>query len=307
MNQSAKNWQALVNAGELAAALGREDLVVLDARVLLTDRAAGEAMYRQSHIPGARYADLDRDLSDHGRTGGRHPWPDAADFTETLGRWGIRPDTQVVVYDAGDGALAASRAWFLLRALGHRDVAVLNGGWAGWTSLGLPVESGESPTVAPTRYDASFDEDRLLDADAVQAHLDAGGMLIDARAAERFRGAVEPLDKAAGHVPGAVNRPYADNLRDGHFKRADILAAEFSALLAGQAPDEVAVMCGSGVTACHHLLAMAHAGLHGAKLFTGSWSGWLEDPSRPVATGPAADADAGLDAGSGSGSGPGSV
>ena len=285
MNQSAKTWQALVNAGELASALGRDDLVVLDARVLLSDREAGEAMYRQSHIPGASYADLDRDLSDHRKTGGRHPWPDAADFTETLGRWGIRPDTQVVVYDAADGALAAARAWFLLRALGHRNVAVLNGGWAGWTSLGLPVES-EEPTVTPTRYDATFENDRLLDADAVQAHLDAGGMLIDARAAERFRGEVEPLDKVAGHVPGAVNRPYTDNLRDGHFKRSDILASEFSALLAGHAPDQVAVMCGSGVTACHHLLAMAHAGLNGAKLFTGSWSGWLEDGSRPVATDP---------------------
>ena len=281
MNESDKRWQSLVNAGELAAALGRDNLVVLDARVSLADRSMGEKVYRQGHMPGARFADLDRDLSDHGKTGGRHPWPDAADFTATLGRWGIRPDNQVVVYDGGDGALAAARAWFLLRALGHCDVAVLNGGWAGWSASQLPVET-EVPAVEPTRYAGSFEQDRLLDAEAVQAHLDAGGLLIDARAAERFRGEVEPLDRVAGHVPGAVNRPYAENLRDGYFKRPDVLAGEFSALLQGRPSDEVAVMCGSGVTACHHLLAMAHAGLHGAKLFTGSWSGWLEDPSRPV-------------------------
>lgn len=282
MTETEKTWQSLINAGELAAALGREDLIVLDARVSLTDRSLGEADYRQSHIPGARFADLDRDLSDHRKTGGRHSWPDAADFTATLGRWGVRPDRQVVVYDGGDGALAAARAWFLLRALGHRDVAVLNGGWAAWTALGLPVES-ELPTIEATQYPATFDANSLLGAEQVQAHLAAGGLLIDARAPERFRGEVEPLDKVAGHVPGAVNRPYAENLRDGHFKRSDVLAREFSAVLQGHPPEDVVVMCGSGVTACHHLLAMAHAGLHGARLFTGSWSGWLEDPSRPVA------------------------
>lgn len=282
MNESDKTWQTLVNPGELAAVLGRAGLVVLDARVSLADRSLGEADYLQAHIPGARFADLDRDLSDHRKSGGRHPWPEAGDFTATLGRWGIRRDSQVVVYDGGDGALAAARAWFLLRALGHRDVAVLNGGWAGWTALGLPVES-EVAAIEPTRYHATFDNDRLLDAGQVQAHLAAGGLLIDARAAERFRGEVEPLDKVAGHVPGAVNRPYGENLRDDHFKRPDVLLREFSELLQGHPPEDVAVMCGSGVTACHHLLAMAHAGLHGAKLFTGSWSGWLEDPSRPVA------------------------
>lgn len=281
MSEPINTWQTLVNPGELAAAFGRADLVVLDARVSLADRSLGEANYRQSHIPGARFADLDRDLSDHRKRGGRHPWPDAADFTDTLGCWGIRPHSQVVVYDGGDGALAAARAWFLLRALGHRDVAVLNGGWAGWTALDLPVES-EVPVVEPTRYPADFDNDRLLDAGQVQAHLAAGGLLVDARAPERFRGEVEPLDKIAGHVPGAINRPYGENLRDGHFKRPDVLLREFSALLQGRPPEDVVVMCGSGVTACHHLLAMAHAGLHGAKLFTGSWSGWLEDASRPV-------------------------
>ena len=283
MSERDKRWQSLVEPEELATALDRGDLVVLDARVSLADRSLGEAAYRQGHLPRARHADLDRDLSDHGRSGGRHPWPGAEGLTATLGRWGIRPDQQVVVYDAGDGALAAARAWFLLRALGHRDVAVLNGGWARWNALQLPVDTA-LPSIQSTTYPGTFDADRLLDAPQVQAHLDAGGLLIDARAAERFRGEVEPLDRVAGHVPGAINRPYAENLSDGAFKPADLLAAEFGALLQGRAPDEVVVMCGSGVTACHHLLAMSHAGLHGAKLFTGSWSGWLEDPSRPVAT-----------------------
>ena len=281
MSERDKRWQGLVEPEELATALDRGDLVVLDARVSLADRSLGEAAYRQGHLPRARHADLDRDLSDHGRSGGRHPWPGAEGLTATLGRWGIRPDQQVVVYDAGDGALAAARAWFLLRALGHRDVAVLNGGWARWNALQLPVDTA-LPSIQSTTYPGTFDADRLLDAPQVQAHLDAGGLLIDARAAERFRGEVEPLDRVAGHVPGAINRPYAENLSDGAFKPADLLAAEFGALLQRRAPDEVVVMCGSGVTACHHLLAMSHAGLHGAKLFTGSWSGWLEDPSRPV-------------------------
>ena len=283
MNDStAPRWQGLVNVEQLASALGRDDLVVLDGRVSLADRSAGEAWYRDGHIPGARFADLDRDLSDHDRKGGRHPWPGAEDFTARLGRWGITPSHQVVVYDAGDGALAAARAWFLLRALGHRDVAVLDGGWKAWTAQGGPVDTG-MPAVAPADYTARFDRLRLLDAEGVQQHLSDGGMLIDARASERFRGEVEPLDRVAGHVPGAVNRPYAENLEDGRFKPAGVLAREFGELLDGRPANEVAVMCGSGVTACHHLLAMEHAGLPGAKLYTGSWSGWLEDPNRPVA------------------------
>lgn len=280
-------WDSLVSAEALAAVLGREDLIVLDARSSLADQPGCEAAYRRAHVPGARFADLDRDLSDHRRRGGRHPWPDAADFTATLSRWGITPGHQVVIYDAADGALSAARAWFLLRALGHRRVAVLDGGWARWTALGMAQES-HVPTPAAASYAGVFDATRLVDADQLQAHLAAGGMLVDARAAERFRGDVEPIDPVAGHVPGAQSRPYSENLRDGRFKPADELADEFHALLDGHEPRDVAVMCGSGVTACHHLLAMAHAGLEGAKLFTGSWSGWIEDSARPVERGPAA-------------------
>lgn len=285
MVNSTMNWQTLVSAETLADALGRDGLVVLDARVSLVDRAAGEAAYRAAHIPGARHADLDRDLSDHGKQGaGRHPWPDAGSFTAVLGRWGITPEHQVVAYDAGDGALAAARVWFLLRTLGHARVAVLDGGWARWTALGLPVDDA-LPRPQATQYRGEFDNRRLMNSDAVQTHLQAGGVLLDARARERFRGDVEPIDRVAGHVPGARNRPYADNLRDGQFKPAQELTDEFAQLLGTHGPEEVVAMCGSGVTACHHLLAMEHAGLHGAKLYTGSWSGWISDPSRGIARG----------------------
>lgn len=285
MVNPAVNWQTLVQAETLAEALGRPDLVVLDARVSLADRTAGEAAYRAAHVPGAHHADLDRDLSDHARQGaGRHPWPEAGDFTAALGRWGVTPEHQVVVYDAGDGALAAARAWFLLRALGHVRVAVLDGGWTRWTALGLPIDDA-LPRPQASRYEGTFDSRHLMDSDGVQAHLATGGVLLDARARERFRGDVEPIDSVAGHVPGAVNRPYVDNLRDGRFKSAQELADEFAQLLGAHGPEDVVAMCGSGVTACHHLLAMAHAGLHGAKLYAGSWSGWISDPKREIAVG----------------------
>ena len=279
-------WTTLVQAETLASALGDADLVILDCRFSLSDPDAGERAWRASHIPGARYAHVDRDLSDHDKRGqGRHPWPEADAFTTRLAAWGITPSHRVVAYDDGDGAFAA-RLWWLLRTLGHRDVAVLDGGWTRWTALGLPVDD-RVPAAKPAAYAATFDTQRLLDADAVQRHLAAGGLLVDARAAERFRGEVEPIDPVAGHVPGAVNRPYASNLADGRFKPAARLHAEFDALLDGRAADEMVTMCGSGITACHHLLAMAHAGSPGAKLFTGSWSGWIGDRSRPVATGAA--------------------
>lgn len=277
-------WTTLVQAEDLAARLG--DAVVADCRVSLADRSAGPRLYAESHIPGAIRVELESDLSDHRKPGqGRHPWPDAADFVARLGAWGISRDTQVVAYDDGDGAFAA-RLWFMLRALGHERVAVLDGGWARWTQLGLPVDA-RVPAPAPVHYATDgFDAARLLDAATVQARLDQGDLLLDARAAARFRGEIEPLDRVAGHVPGARNRPYSDNLADGRFKSPDALRREFSAILDGRDPARLVAMCGSGVTACHHLLALEHAGLRGAALFTGSWSGWIADPARPVATGP---------------------
>ncbi len=279
------SWSTLVQAEALAGALGREDLAVVDCRHSLADPDAGAAAFATGHVPGAVHAHMDRDLSGTaapGTGGGRHPWPRVQDFCARLGTWGITPHHQVVACDGGDGAFAA-RLWFLLRALGHARVAVLDGGWARWQSLGLPVEVTVA-TPAPARYSGSFDESRLLDAGGVQAHLESGGLLLDARGGARFRGESEPIDPVAGHVPGAVNRPYVDNLDgEGRLLPAEALRDGFQRLMAGRETGQVAVMCGSGVTACHHLLAMAHAGLPGAKLYTGSWSGWIEDPVRPVA------------------------
>lgn len=278
-------WYTLVQPEALAAELGTVEVVVLDCRFSLADPEAGARAYRQAHVPGARHAHLDHDLSGPaGRGRGRHPWPDADAFIRRLSAWGISPRSRVVAYDAGDGAFAA-RLWCLLRMLGHGTVAVLDGGWARWTALGLPVEQA-LPDPAPASYPRRpFDASRLLDAEATVRHLSHGGVLVDARAPERFRGEVEPIDAVAGHVPGAVNRPYAANLEDGRFKSPERLRAEFEALLRGRGAETLVAMCGSGVTACHHLLAMEHAGLSGAGLFTGSWSGWIDDPARPVATG----------------------
>lgn len=277
------DWSTLVDAEALAARLGATDLRVFDCRFALNDPAAGEAAWREAHLPGAQYAHLDRDLSGPHRHGaGRHPWPAAEAFGAWLGRCGVAPETQVVAYDGGDGAYAA-RLWFLLRAFGHRPVAVLDGGWARWTALGLPTDAAV-PAIPAAAHPGEFDRSLLFDAGEIAARLEAGDVLVDARGGERYRGEVEPIDRVAGHVPGAINRPYAMNLDAGRFKPAARLAEEFAALLAGHAPRQVIAMCGSGVTACHHLLAMTHAGLPGARLFTGSWSGWIEDPARPVAT-----------------------
>ena len=282
-----RGWTTLVQPGELADALGDPMLVVLDVRFSLADPDAGEAAWRDAHVPGARYVHLDRDLSGpHAPGAGRHPWPEEAAFGRTLARLGITPAHQVVAYDAADAAFAA-RAWCLLRLAGHPDVAVLDGGFNAWRSRGLPLAT-DLPAAAPAAdaYPVRFDRARLFDAARVQQHMAQGGLLLDARAGERYRGEVEPIDARAGHVPGAASRPYTANLADGRFKPCEALADEFEALLpAGGGPGVVA-MCGSGVTACHHLLAMAHAGLDAAGLYTGSWSGWIEDPARPVASGP---------------------
>jgi thiosulfate/3-mercaptopyruvate sulfurtransferase len=283
-------WTTLVSADALAAALGDPALRLLDARAVLNDPPAGRAAYAASHLPGAMHADLDRDLSDHAVHGqGRHPLPDAAAFARRVGEWGIGPAHQVVVYDAGDGSMAAARAWWLLKLLGHERVAVLDGGLAAWRAAGLQ----ETPEVAcpvsqPAYPSTAFDRSCIADAAEVAARLgEAPGWLLDARGAERYRGEVEPIDPVAGHVPGALNRPFAQNLRDGRFRTAEELHRELQPLLHGRAPSEAVLMCGSGVTACHLLLAMEYAGLHGAKVYAGSWSGWIADPSRPVATGAA--------------------
>lgn len=270
-----------------AAASAAPTLRVVDARFSLADPQSGAALYAQGHLPGALYADLNRDLSDPGRTGhGRHPLPDSDAFAARLGAWGIGPETEVVVYDAGDGSMAAARLWWLLRLIGHAQVRVLDGGFAAWQAAGLPVTAA-LPQVTPLPpYPGQFDRRQIASVEEVQARLKhAPGWLIDARAGERFRGEVEPLDPVAGHVPGAVNRPFALNVHEGRLRPAEDLRAALQPLIGTHAPDEVVLMCGSGVTACHLLLAMDAAGLEGARIYADSWSGWVSDPSRPVATG----------------------
>jgi len=254
---------------------------------------------RQTRTPRARptyrdtclvriNADLDHDLADLSRPAqGRHPLPHSAAFATRLGECGIDPHRQVVVYDAGDGSMAAARAWWMLRLMGHRRVAVLDGGLAAWRLAGF----AESTQLPPVRhgyiYPGTFNTAAVVDAEQIVVRLrQAPGWLLDARAGERFRGEVEPIDPVAGHVPGAISRPLGLSLRDGRFKPAAELRAELSRLLGTYQPEQVVVMCGSGVTACHVLLALEVAGLSGARVYAGSWSGWLQDPDRPVATGP---------------------
>ena len=280
-------WTTLVQADALGATLDSPALRIVDARFALMDPAAGRMAYAESHLPGAVHADLNEDLSDLSRSGlGRHPLPDDDAFARRLGEWGIGPEHQVVVYDAGDGSMAAARFWWMLKLLGHRRVAVLDGGLAAWRGQGLPETADLSTPPPLAAYPARFDTRRIADAEEVQQRLDEdSGWLFDARAPERFRGEVEPIDPVAGHVPGALNRPFGANLRDGKFKPAAELHAELAPMLAGRRPDDLVLMCGSGVTACHLLLAFEHAGLPGARVYAGSWSGWITDPARPVERG----------------------
>jgi thiosulfate/3-mercaptopyruvate sulfurtransferase len=269
------------------SAMAPGEVLIVDCNFDLADPGKGEREFRLGHIPGAVYANLDHDLSDLSRQHeglGRHPLPLASAFSTVLSRWGWRAGMPVVSYDAGSGALTAARLWWLLRLAGVRDVAVLDGGFAAWKKAGLPVEEGEPAARAATEVALRYDETQMLTDHAALG--DGAQQLLDARAAPRYRGDVEPLDRVGGHVPGALNRPFSDNLADdGRFKPAAQLRTEFSAVLGATEPADVVHMCGSGVTACHNLLAMEHAGLHGSRLYAPSWSGWISDPSRPVAKG----------------------
>ena len=282
------SWQTLIDAASLDATLSDPLVAVIDCRFDLADPAAGERAWFEGHIPGAHYAHLDRDLSDLHRPGrGRHPLPDADAFCAALERWDITPEHQVVAYDASGGTIAA-RLWWMLRLFGHRRVAVLDGGLAAWTAHGGALERG-ARKPGRGRYRARFDSRSIVTTAVVAARLASGnGVLLDARVPERFRGEVEPLDPRAGHIPGAVNSPFQNNLGlDGRFLPAEQLEVRYRALIRGQVPGDVVHMCGSGVTACHNLLAMEHAGLPGSRVYAGSWSEWVSVPSRPIATGPA--------------------
>jgi thiosulfate/3-mercaptopyruvate sulfurtransferase len=274
----------LMSVSQLAGRLNDADVRVFDVRHDLGDFAAGRRQFQESHIAGAHFLDNEQELAGtHTGRNGRHPLPDRAALAQLLAAHGVGPRTLVVGYDAS-GAQYAAHLWWLLRWIGHDQVAVLDGGWQAWTAAGLPVESG-SGAVASVGGSASPRPSLVesVDADAVLANLrDKSFTVVDARAAARYRGEVEPIDPEAGRIPGALNRPYTDNLAaDGRFKSPAQLREEFQAVLGDRAPASIVHQCGSGITASANLFAMEVAGLAGSRLYPGSWSEWISDPSRP--------------------------
>lgn len=260
---------------------------IVDCRFDLQHEDWGRDQYLKAHVPSAVYAHLTTDLSGE-KTGvnGRHPLPAIDQLAKALSDWGIDQKTQVVAYDQDIG-MYASRLWWMLRYLGHDAVAVLDGGWARWSAENRATRAGDE-TRSPATFVPSPRPAMLANVRDVEAEMARGGaLLVDARAPERFEGRTEPLDRVAGHIPGAVNRFFKDNVgADATMRAADALRGEYGAVLHGRSPGEMVMYCGSGVTACHNLLAMEHAGLPGARLFVGSWSEWSADPSRAVETGP---------------------
>jgi thiosulfate/3-mercaptopyruvate sulfurtransferase len=279
-------FKTLIGVDSLRELLGKPRLAVIDCRFDLMNPNAGRQAYLTAHIPGARYADLNRDLSAPiGPGTGRHPLPAPDTFATRLGTLGIGNDSQVVVYDDANGSMAA-RLWWMLRWLGAEAVAVLDGGFKAWTSSGGPLESGESKP-GPEHFAAQIDFHAALSAAELELALsDPKLKLVDARAAERFAGHVEPIDSVAGHIPGAINHPFTSNLDpENRFLPAAELKRRWMERLAGGDAKDLVAMCGSGVTACHNLLSLEVAGLPGAKLYAGSWSEWIRDPRRPIARG----------------------
>ncbi|SAK60474.1 sulfurtransferase [Caballeronia ptereochthonis] len=272
-------------AERLAAAPG--SVLVFDCRFDLAAPEAGEAAYAKGHIPGAHYLHLDRDLSGvKTGTNGRHPLPERAALVARLASLGLNEGQQVVAYDA-QGGMYAARLWWLLRWLGHDSVALLDGGLQAWEAAGKPLDAAVPPKAQGT-FKAAAPLQVTIDAQAIERSIGTRDhLLIDARAADRYRGENETLDPVGGHIPGALNHFFKDNLTaEGRFKTAHELREAFSSLIGTTSPDRIVLQCGSGVTACHNALAMEIAGLHGAALYPGSWSEWSADPGRPVATGP---------------------
>jgi thiosulfate/3-mercaptopyruvate sulfurtransferase len=289
-----------IEAAALAAALAASPPpVLLDVRWRFGG-PSGNERFREGHLPGAHFVDLDRDLAAPPGAGGRHPMPDTAAFEAAMRRAGVSGDRPVVVYDENDST-AAARAWWLLCYFGHRQVAVLDGGYQAWLAADQPIETGPAPAASPGTFTARPGHLPLLDADGAE-RMAREGVLLDARAPERYRGEVEPADPVAGHIPAAISAPTSQNVGpDGRFLDPGALRARFTGLWAGAGlpggpgagpdggPDgavRTGVYCGSGVTAAHEVLALTIAGLPAA-LYVGSWSDWITDPARPIATGPA--------------------
>lgn len=278
-----QNYQTLLRAGELAAILNNPQLIVVDVRHDLGDHELGARKYAESHIPGAHFLSVDNDLAAP-RTGrnGRHPLPSADALAATLSALGVDTSTQVITYDQAQTTYSA-RLWWMLRWLGHRNVAVLDGGLDAWVRAGFAV-TAEVPQRKPARFIPAV-SDSPVSVETLIGHLeDIDYTLVDARGADRFRGVNETIDPVGGHIPGAHNRPYARNLNaDNTFKDANTLRTEWLAALAGRTPQQIIHSCGSGITACNNILAMEIAGLAGSRLYPGSWSEWSADPARPIA------------------------
>ena len=278
--------RTLIEAEALASLLGDARLRVFDCRFDLARPAYGRAAYAEEHVPGAIFADLNTDLSAPvTATSGRHPLPAPEVFAARLRAWGVNADSRVVAYDDSNGAYAA-RLWWMLRWLGHDEVAVLDGGMRRWLQLGLPLTE-DVPAAEPGNFVARPRPGMAVSAaEVLAASANPALRVLDARAPERYRGEVEPIDTVAGHIPGARNHPFGMSLDpQGRFLPTEALRDALATSLDGVAPESAIVYCGSGVTACHVLLALEHAGLSGARLYPGSWSEWSRDPSHPVAAG----------------------
>ena len=279
-------FTTIVSTEQLAHHQDDPAWLIFDCRFTLTNTEAGLAAYKANHIPGAHYANLNEDLSGPVTDkSGRHPLPDVQLLSEKLSRWGVDSGKQVVVYDDSFGAMAV-KMWWILRWLGHNNVALLDGGLPKWLKEKRPL-TAELPQIAPAKFVAQLHQEILAStAEVDNARQERSRLVIDARSEQRFSGEREPLDKVAGHIPGSVNWVFDENLDfDGTYLPAEELREAYLKLLKGVKPELVIHSCGSGVTACHNMLAMEIAGMNGGKLYAGSWSEWITDPTRPVATG----------------------
>jgi len=278
-------FKNIIKATELKAILPLENTVIIDCRFSLAGTNWGREEYQKAHIPNAIYAHLDEDLSGEiiaGKTG-RHPFPTIEAFAPRCSKWGIDANTQVVAYDQGHGGIAA-RLWFLLKWLGHEKVAVLDGGWQHWQKEGLPT-SNESVQPTKRTFLPVPNPNLVVGVSVLENNLDKRDYLVvDSRSAERYRGENEPIDPVAGHIPYAISAPFAENMgKNGQFLPIDQLKERFEGIFKGTTPSEAIFYCGSGVTACHNLLALDYIGQKGAKLYPGSWSDWITDSMRPIA------------------------